>query len=59
MIDTEVINDQHREAITCVDPGGELTINTERINRQLSLLHEKVIASVDPEGLTPPETFCA
>ena len=36
--------------INTVDPGGGLTIDMERINSQLSLLHEKVIISVDPGG---------
>ena len=40
MINAQVIN--------TVDPGGRLTIDTERINNQLSLLHEKVITYVEP-----------
>ena len=56
------------EAITFVDPGGwgegvggRSVIDTERINSQLSLSHEKVIASLDPGegGRRPPETFRA
>ena len=59
------------KTITSVDPGGS-TIDTRRINSQLSLLHGKVITSVDlgvhfsptsaPEkggSLWPPETFRA
>ena len=34
------------EVIASVDP----MIDRERINSQLSLSHEKLIASVDPEG---------
>ena len=55
MIDIEAIDP---EAIACVDSGGGW-INTERINSQLSLLREKVIAPVDPGGWMPPETFHA
>ena len=40
----------HEKAIACVDPGGQLMINVERINSQLSLSREKAIASVDPPG---------
>ena len=38
--------------------GGSM-IAMERINSQLSLLHGKVIVSVDPGGSTSPETFHA
>ena len=31
--------------------GGRSTVNAERINSQLSLLHEKAITSVDPGGV--------
>ena len=31
--------------------GGQSTVNTERINSQLSLLHGKAVTSVDPGGL--------
>ena len=42
------------EVIDTVDPGGRSTFDIERINSQLSLLHKKVIASVDLGGWTPP-----
>ena len=44
------------EAIDTVNPGGggRSAIDIERINSQLSLLHEQVIASVDLGGRTPP-----
>ena len=37
--------------ITSVDPGGGSTIDTERINSQVSLSHGKAITSVDPGGI--------
>ena len=45
------------EAIDIVDPGGgaRSTIGVERINSQLSLLHEKMIASVDLGGIDAPQ----
>ena len=44
------------EAIDTVDPRGwgRSLIDIERTNSQLSLLREKVIASVDPGGMNAP-----
>ena len=42
------------EVINTVDPGGRSMIDIERINSQLLLSHEKVIASVDPGGKDTP-----
>ena len=40
------------KAINIVDPVGGLMIDAERINRQFSLSHEKVVVScVDPGGI--------
>ena len=49
------------EVIDTVDPGGGgLMIDIDRINSQLSLSCEKVIASADlGGGWMPPETFRA
>ena len=44
-------NQQSTEGQSTLDPGGGgSTIDMERINSQLSLSREKVIASVDPRG---------
>ena len=40
----------HMKRQSPIDSGG-LTINTERINSQLSLLHEKVITSVHEKAI--------
>ena len=57
MINVEAID---VEVINTVDPGRQSMINIKRINSQLSVSHEKVIASVDGRGDgRPPETFRA
>ena len=47
----KVMDSPCEKVITSVDlEGGRSMIDKERINSQLSLMHEKAIASVDPGG---------